>query len=107
MTYQNNEIGIIDNKPQQLVSITSFVKKFPIGTPVYIVYSFSGHGDVEMLVIPQYYNTGSFYCDILAVNYPLIPKGYMLQQQYHTSISIDKNNIKRWSLWNKKKAFLI
>jgi hypothetical protein len=84
----------------------SFVKKFPIDTPVYVTCSYPNHGDVRMLVIPHYYHNEAFRCEILAVDLPLLPPGYVSCLEDRGEININVCLITSWKLWSPEDGFL-
>lgn len=90
----------------RLLSVINFVKTFPTDIPVYITCTYPNHGDVRMLLIPQYYQTGFFRCEILAVDAPLLPKGYRPTNGDWDKIDIDIQKIKCWKPWKHEDAFL-
>lgn len=81
---------------ESLSGIISFIKSIPLDVPLHITCVFSGHGDVDMLVIPRYYHTGSFRCTILEVYPPFIPVGYCSSGD-SKGMNIDISQIKSWS----------
>lgn len=84
----------------------SFIKKFPMDTPVYVTCSYQNHGDVRMLVIPRYYHDEAFRCEILAVDLPLLPPKYFSSSEGYGEININVGEIKSWKLWSDEDGFL-
>lgn len=90
----------------QFFSVLSFIKNFPMNTPIFLTCSYPNHGDVRMLVTPRYYHNSCLRCQILAVSFPLIPKGYTSKSETHSEIDINIYQIISWEKWEKKKGFL-
>ena len=91
---------------QTFIERVRFVREFPKNVPVYITCAFPNHGEVDMLVIPQYYHAGTFRCSVLAINAPLIPKGYCPSWSCYEEVPINIELIKSWGLWRKSDGFL-
>ena len=106
MEVDTSSITHEENVTEKFQNKLSFVKKFPVDVPVFITYSYPNHGDVDMLIIPEYYINDEFRCTILAVDAPLIPDKLTPTKEARETVGIHVEHIVAWRSWKREEAFL-
>lgn len=87
-----------NNPPNQFLKTIFFVKSFPKNVPVFVTCSFPNHGDVRMLVVPEYYHNHAFRCTVLIIYPPYTPQGYFSSTEKLNEISIIIDMIKSYEI---------
>ena len=69
-------------------------------------YNFLYHGEVKLLVIPEFYWMQSLKCSILAVDVHDIPRKNLSYRERSKYVLLDIDHILKWSIWKRSDSFL-